>query len=200
MTNKGNRKIKPTKKIVFIIAILLLVPILLFLFHRPIRVIFPEIVGFVKIEEGLYLDEENRAEEARVLREQSLQYIEREFGKFKKEPKIIFCAEQESFEKFGFKKSAARSVATYGVVISPRAWELYYIKHELIHYWQIENLGLINFYPQWLVEGMAYSLSGDPRTPLDEPWETYREEFNTWYEQIDKDQLIMEIKAIKKSN
>lgn len=72
------------------------------------------------------------------------------------------------------------------------------MKHKLIHYWQIENLGIINiyFYPQWLREGMAYSLSGDPRKPLDEPWETYREEFDKWYEKIEKNNLLMEIKSI----
>lgn len=43
---------------------------------------------------------------------------------------------------------------------------------------------------------MAYSLSGDPRKPLDEPWETYREEFDKWYEKIEKNNLLMEIKSI----
>jgi hypothetical protein len=74
------------------------------------------------------------------------------------------------------------------------------LKHELIHYWQTENLGMINiyFYPQWLKEGMAYSLSGDPVETLDEPWQIYRKEFNQWYEKIDKKNLLQEIKAIRK--
>ena len=187
------------KLVIIVIGLLIAISVLIFTFHRPSRVIIPEVLGFTKIEEGFYLDEPARADEAQLLREQALQDIEKEFGQFKKEPKIIFCSAQESFEKFGFNKSAARSVATYGIVISPRAWEVYYLKHELIHYWQTENLGIINiyFYPQWLREGMAYSLSGDPRKPLDEPWETYREEFDKWYEKIEKNNILMEIKSIR---
>ena len=34
--------------------------------------------------------------------------------------------------------------------------------------------------PTWLIEGMAYSLSEDPRRPLTEPWEAYRQQFEVW--------------------
>lgn len=188
------------RKIIFILIIVIAIPILLFAFYKPSRVIWPGIFGLTRIEKGLYLDEPQRADEARWLWATALQDIEKELGQFKKEPKIIFCSEQKDFEKFGFKKSAARSVGPAGIVISPRAWKIYYIKHELIHCWQTENLGMINiyFYPQWLREGMAYSLSGDPRETLDEPWQTYRKEFNQWYEKIDKKNLLKEIKAIRK--
>jgi hypothetical protein len=33
----------------------------------------------------------------------------------------------------------------------------------------------------WLIEGMAYSLSNDPRSELHEPFESYRQQFNNWY-------------------
>ncbi len=188
------------RKIIITIVILITVPVLFLAFYKPGRVILPEAFGFTRIEKGLYLDEPARAEEARLLQEKALQDIEKEFGRFKREPKIIFCSTQESFEKFGFNKSAARLLGPFGIIISPRGWKIYYLKHELIHYWQVENLGMINIYsyPQWLREGMAYSLSGDPRKTLDEPWETYREEFNKWYEKIDKENLLIEIKSIKK--
>lgn len=43
--------------------------------------------------------------------------------------------------------------------------------------------------PAWFVEGMAYSLSQDPRAPLAEPWESHRHRFAAWYGSIAKDQL-----------
>jgi hypothetical protein len=190
------------KRIVIIITLLFAsIPILLLVIHKPARIIIPEVLGFNRVDKGLYIDDMRRMEEARLLRDQALEEIQKKFGQTKNEPKIIFCSFQQSFEKFGFKKSASRSVGTYGIVIGPRAWAKYYIKHELIHYWQAENLGIIkmNYYPTWLIEGMAYSLSDDPRTTLNEPWETYREEFTNWYKQIDKSNLLIEIKQLEKT-
>jgi len=40
--------------------------------------------------------------------------------------------------------------------------------------------------PSWLMEGMAYSLSEDPRARLAEPWQRYRDEFNTWLSTVDR--------------
>ena len=34
--------------------------------------------------------------------------------------------------------------------------------------------------PTWLIEGMAYSMSEDPRHPLQEPWESYRTKYEQW--------------------
>ena len=36
------------------------------------------------------------------------------------------------------------------------------------------------FIEQWLSEGMAYSLSDDPREQLSEPFQTHRTKFNDW--------------------
>ena len=59
----------------------------------------------------------------------------------------------------------------------------YYVAHELIHYWQAENFGslvLLND-EQWLIEGMAYALSNDPRNELYEPFESYCQKFTEWH-------------------
>ena len=34
--------------------------------------------------------------------------------------------------------------------------------------------------PRWLIEGMAYSLSGDPRRPLAQPFDAWRARFDAW--------------------
>ncbi|MCK7580702.1 MAG: hypothetical protein MZV65_37070 [Chromatiales bacterium] len=53
----------------------------------------------------------------------------------------------------------------------------------LVHYWQAENFGLLAGLvgEPWLIEGMAYSLSDDPREKLHEPFESYRRKFSEWY-------------------
>ncbi|MEM8530443.1 MAG: hypothetical protein AAGF95_06350 [Chloroflexota bacterium] len=47
----------------------------------------------------------------------------------------------------------------------------YHIKHELIHHWQAQKLGLIGLMqsPIWIHGGMACALSDDPRRPLTGP-------------------------------
>jgi hypothetical protein len=43
--------------------------------------------------------------------------------------------------------------------------------------------------PEWFIEGMAYSLSEDPRTELAEPFEQYRSQFEAWFRSVGKEQL-----------
>jgi len=50
--------------------------------------------------------------------------------------------------------------------------------------------------PVWFREGMAYSLSRDPRRPLPPPLEGYRQEFETWYQQVGPGKLWQEAKDL----
>lgn len=80
-------------------------------------------------------------------------------------------------------ENAGLILGPFGIAIAPRGWKQYYVAHELIHHWQAENFGslaLLKGEP-WLIEGMAYSLSNDPRKELHEPFESYRRRFNDWY-------------------
>jgi hypothetical protein len=79
------------------------------------------------------------------------------------------------------------TLGTLGTVIGPRAWKPYYVRHELIHQAQGQRIGVIAllFEPGWVVEGMAYGLSEDPRVPLAEPFESQRKEFLRWYGAIE---------------
>jgi hypothetical protein len=186
--------------LIIIFLILLFLFISAFLLYKPLRVLIPETVGMRKIAVHLYLDNPAKKEEAIHLRDEALLELNRDLFRLQKTPKILFCDSPKTFAKLGFKKSAARTVGPLGIVISPRGWEKYYLKHELIHVWQEENLGAFSAkqYPQWLIEGMAYSLSGDPRKPLTEPWEMYRSQFEEWYASIDKKNLGNEMRKLKK--
>ncbi|HEX5337026.1 MAG TPA: hypothetical protein VFW53_01170, partial [Gallionella sp.] len=61
-----------------------------------------------------------------------------------------------------------------------------------------EKLGLIKAWrePQGLMEGMAYSLSEDPRQTLSEPFEQYRSQFNDWYRSVGKGRLWIDIRNL----
>jgi hypothetical protein len=99
------------------------------------------------------------------------------------QPWVVFCAQAACAEQFGLGTRSAVTVGTVGTVIGPKAWQPYYVRHELIHQLQAEQLGsvLLLLKPTWLIEGMAYALSDDPRPQLVEPWQAHRARFLAWY-------------------
>ena len=69
------------------------------------------------------------------------------------------------------------------------------MRHELIHHLQNERLGSLRTWllkPDWFREGMAYSLSEDPRQPLPEPLQSYRARFETWFKQVGRSNIWTE--------
>lgn len=161
-------------------------PVLSWFLVKPIRIVAPEIVGLSCYEDGVCLDNDDH-EEARKLRSGAIEFLKKnEVGVFEKQPRVIFCSTWQCAYKFGLGKRSAVTVGTFGSVISPRAWEPYYIRHELIHQLQAQEIGLVKclIQPSWLIEGMAYALSEDPRNPLKEPWQGYRSKFLDWLKSI----------------
>jgi hypothetical protein len=79
-----------------------------------------------------------------------------------------------------------------------RVWTSYIVRHEMIHRLQVQELGVIRMYrePEWFVEGMAYSLSGDPRSPLAEPFETFRSRFASWNIVRGKEKLWEQVRKL----
>jgi hypothetical protein len=154
-----------------------------FVVYKPIRVLWPEVVGLKRTIGDVYVDDERRGLEAGRLLDVSIEEINGKGFYFKKLPRILFCTDQRKYELLGFKESAARTIDGLAIVVGPRGSQSFYLKHELIHYWQHENLGWSYSwrYPAWLVEGMAYSLSDDPRHPIAQPWESYRTRFEVWF-------------------
>ncbi|MEN0088718.1 MAG: hypothetical protein AAF737_09830 [Pseudomonadota bacterium] len=79
---------------------------------------------------------------------------------------------------------AAYNVGTHGIVIKPKGWASHFVRHELIHHLQNERLGIVRgafLTPVWFREGMAYSMSLDPRRPIPAPIiEAWRARFESW--------------------
>ena len=68
------------------------------------------------------------------------------------------------------------------------------MRHEMIHHLQAERLGVVRqwFMPEWFTEGMACSLSGDPRPALTEPRKGFREKFERWSRSVGKERIWTE--------
>ena len=170
----------------YIVLIILIIPAAVFAFVKPAKIVFPQLAGVECIKEWICIDDANKFKEAELLYTSSLSEIEGKLTKFGKKPKVVFCSKQECISAFGLNKEAGISIGGFGVVIAPRGWKPHYVKHELIHQWQSENYGAISVWmaPHWIIEGMAYSLSDDPRSELSSPFHSYREKYNRVYSQL----------------
>lgn len=184
------------KKIWWTLPLLAVLPVLALLLYKPSRVLFPALGGIECQSETMCVENPSDLKRAENLARSALGSIEVKLGRLSYKPKFIFCETQQCFEAFGFKNAAAHTVGTSATVVGPRGWTDHYLKHEIIHQWQADRLGRIRmlFAPEWIIEGMAYGLSDDPRPRLEEPWQSYRERFEAWYGNADKDKFVEAIK------
>lgn len=170
-------------RIAFAALVAHLVPIVAWAAFKPVRVVAPELLGLHCTTTGVCVDDVHRLSEAEMLRAEALDFVTRNLGQIEHPPRTIFCSSKECTKSFGFTSNAAYNVGTSGLVISYRGWKPFFVRHELIHHLQNERLGTLNawlFKPTWLIEGMAYSMSEDPRRPLPQPLQGWRESFERW--------------------
>lgn len=185
---------KYTMKLIKLSVLLALValPAMAWTFVKPVRVIAPELTGITCFHR-ICIDDVARKAEAEKLYQEALVFVNTHVDTIAHPPRAIFCSTKACSEKFGlyngsYAHAAAYNVATYGIAISYRGWKPYFVRHELIHHLQNEKLGNLNAYffkPEWFKEGMAYTLSQDPRDPLPASLEAFRQAYLSWAGTID---------------
>lgn len=173
------------------------VPALAWALVKPVRVAVPTLNG-VSCVEQVCVDQLDRLGEAQALYHEGNEFITERFGLELKQPRVVFCSLPACAEGFGLGTRSAVTVGTVGTVIGPKAWKSYYLRHELIHQLQADKLGsvLLLLKPSWLLEGMAYALSDDPRPVLAEPWQGYRAQFGAWFGKVGRDGLWERAKGV----
>ena len=175
------------------LIILLLTPMAVWAFVKPVRVVAPELLG-LSCDNNICVENISSYGEAARLYEDGMNFVNERVGVIEINPRIVFCSSKTCFHSFGLGKRSAATIGKFGIVVSPRAWKKYYVRHEIIHHLQNERLGMIKVWrgPQWFMEGMAYALSEDPRAELSEPFQEYRSRFLAWYKNTGKDKLWQE--------
>jgi hypothetical protein len=156
------------------------------------------ISGVTCSQDYLCVDDVARIKEAQQLYDAALAFVGTAISPLEKKPRVVLCSTEECYRSFGFSDATAKSVGGFCIVISPRGWKPYYVRHEMIHRLQTQELGTIRMYslPGWFVEGMAYYLSEDPRPQLAEPFQSYRSEFESWYMGVGKERLWSASKSL----
>lgn len=175
-----------------LIVWLLAAPAIGWAMFKPIRVVAPEWAGSVTCDgDHICIDDVTRLDEAFALYREARDFVASGVGPFEAEPVVVFCSTSDCAQSFGLGKRTAITVGEFGIVLGPRGWKPYYLRHEMIHHRQTEEFGVLRQWrsPEWFKEGMAYALSEDPRAILSEPWQGYRMKFEAWYENVGKEHL-----------
>jgi hypothetical protein len=170
---------------------LLCVPFAAWAFVKPVRLLAPSLVGVSCITDVICTDTPSRSREVRELYDEAFRFVDTTVDPIQSRPRAVFCQSDACAQSFGLGPSTAKTTSPLGIVFGPRAWKPYYIRHEFIHHLQYERLGIYRFHrsPAWFIEGMAYSLSGDPRPILTEPFEQYRSQFDAWLRSVGREHL-----------
>jgi hypothetical protein len=163
------------------------IPIAALALVKPLRVAVPAAMPGVQCPSAtICTDDIDRLRDAQTLYREGVEKATAALGRFSGRPRVVFCTTNACADTFGIGRRAAEAVGDIGLVVAPRGWKPFYLAHELIHYRQAETLGNLALIvkPKWLIEGMAYSLSDDPRHPLGEPFEQWRAHFDAWHARI----------------
>jgi hypothetical protein len=149
---------------------------------KQTRLAFPQVVAGVHCYGEICTDDASRLSEERGLYAAAESQVVERVGAFRGRPRVVFCSTSKCARGFGLSAQAGLTLGRMGTVIAPRGWEQFYVAHEMIHRRQAEELGPFAALtkPSWLIEGMAYSLSDDPRRPLSSPFEQWRSQFEHW--------------------
>ena len=141
----------------------------------PLRALAPGLFGLV-CEGRVCVDDARRLGEAQQLLQQARADVTQMLGAPHALPLALFCSSEECFRAFGKRRSIAETFGGQAILIGPRGWAAHFVRHELIHVAQYEKLGFLRAWrgPRWINEGMAYSLSEDPRRPLPTELEGWR--------------------------
>ena len=170
-----------------VLAALCCVPVAAFALTHPAYVL-ETVGGFSCRAQSVCTDDPRRLAEASALYEGAVEFLASSVAPLEGKPLVVFCAAPSCYSFTGLDGSAAKTVGKFVVVISPRGWKPYFVRHELIHRLQGERLGVVGMFgrPEWFIEGMAYSLSQDPRAELPEPYQSDRAKFLVWYAAVGK--------------
>lgn len=176
------------------LAALIAAPFVIWFAYPPSRVFLPRLAPITCDDGPICIDDQTRRREAQQLYDEAFSFVSQNVGSFAVPPKVIFCATSECSRHFGWEGTAGYNVGVFGMVIKPKGWVAHIVRHEMIHHLQNERLGMFAAYldkPNWLLEGMAYSLSEDPRRPLafSGDLEQQRAKFEAWYAGVGRENL-----------
>ena len=155
--------------------------------YKPLRALTPETFGLNCVTDSLCVEDMSSVTEATRLRDDALSFVAANVGPIDQSPRVLFCSSEDCFSRFG--NPAVAALYFWGLdtlLINDKGWQVYILRHEMIHHWQVEQFGAVQAsqLPRWYIEGIAYSISQDPTDPLPRSdIQEWRDQFNAWVEE-----------------
>lgn len=175
------------------LAVLLLAPLMLWAFAKPLRLWAPSLHGMTCADD-VCVEDAGRLLEAVALYDAALARIAARGTPLRQRSRMAFCSTDACYRAFGGGAERAITYPWVGSLIAPTSWAPHFARHELIHALQGQQLGEIGMLlkPAWFREGMAYAWSDPPPDDMPEAFLPLRERFEAWYAGIDAGRLWIE--------
>ncbi len=185
------------KRVMFLTIVILTIVAGLF-YVKPLRFLMPYLSG-VKCYESVCVDDSKKMESALNLYSSALQEIRKRGISTPLNPTFVYCTTKKCYQSFGGGAERAISFPFLGTVISPESWQVYITQHELVHWFQFSEIGVISTMrkPEWFREGMAYYFSGAPESDIPMQYFTMIEKYQKWHAKKSWVEVIQESKKLK---
>ncbi len=143
---------------------------------RSARIFAPSLFKTSEIKKDIYLDIEATEKQGKELLDSIIIAEERLvkfYGELKTQPKIVACATENCYKKFGGVGSRGKNYGNASILLSPRGINPEIITHEWSHRELYDRLGFFNSkeIEYWFNEGLAVFISEDERFTHDK-WES----------------------------
>ncbi len=160
---------------------LLLLPISAWAFAKPIRLLLPQQNGVTCLD-SVCVEDAERMSEATALYDSAHLYVRSTLTPLRGRPLIVFCSTANCYRSFGGGEERAITFPKLGSIIAPNSWAPHFVRHELIHALQSQELGAVKMMlvPAWFREGMAYSISDPPNYDMPPQFLNFRSEYDSW--------------------
>lgn len=169
---------------------LLVLPFAAWSFVKPVRLLAPELSG-VTCSQSVCVDDVTGLSQAEALYESAREHVSSRLTPLKERPVMVFCSAAACYRSFGGGSERAITYPKLGSLIAPGSWSPHFVRHELIHALQAQELGAVRMMrgPEWFREGMAYSVSDPPDQDMPPQFQNYRTQYEAWAAGLGKEEL-----------
>lgn len=169
-------------KKVSLVLIVVLIPTLVWLYAKPLRLLLPQLNG-VQCNGSVCVDQPKRMNEAVSLYGSAITNISAVDIPMRGRPTFVYCSTVECYQSFGGGDERAISYPFLGTVIAPESRQDYITQHELVHWFQFYEIGSFStmMKPEWFREGMAFVYSGAPESDIPKHYLPMMAKYKQWH-------------------
>lgn len=183
------------KRILVGFMLALAVPIAVWAFFKPIRILAPQFNGLT-CAGAVCVEDLATLPAARQLHAQAMANIAEKLVPLDAPPLAVFCSTPACYRSFGGGTERGAAIFNLGIIIPPTSWQIYIVEHEFIHMLQAQELGLLGRQrtPPWFKEGMPFLVSAPPAFDLPDYAKPLADEYHSWEQRVGRENVWSQIR------